>query len=119
MGMDDISISGPTTVAELAGNKIISGVIDASWLGIARAPITALHGGDAAANAVTLQGILSGEITDARRDLAIVNAAGGFVVADLAQNMNEGIMRAREQIESGRALAKLRDLQNFQPERSG
>ncbi|MEY2479686.1 MAG: anthranilate phosphoribosyltransferase [Verrucomicrobiota bacterium] len=118
-GMDDISTSGPTTVAELAGGKIISGVIDANWLGIPRAPIAAMRGGDAAANAATLLGILSGEITDARRDLAIVNAAGGFVVADLAQDMNEGIARAREQIESGRALAKLRELQNFQPARSG
>jgi anthranilate phosphoribosyltransferase len=117
MGMDDISTSGPTTVAELANNKIISGVIDASWLGIPRVPITALHGGDAAANAATLQGILAGEITDARRDLAIINAAGGFVVADLAENMNEGIAHAREAIDSGRALSKLRELQKFQPER--
>jgi anthranilate phosphoribosyltransferase len=54
---------------------------------------------------------LSGELTGAKRDLVIANAAAGFVVAGLARELNGGIALAREQIESGRALEKLRALQ--------
>jgi len=45
--------------------------------------------------------------------LVIANAAAGFVVAGLASEMNAGIAMAREQIASGRALEKLKALQNY------
>jgi anthranilate phosphoribosyltransferase len=64
-------------------------------------------------NAGYLEGILSGKIQGAKRDLTLVNAAGGFVVAGLCHDMSEGILRAREEIDSGRALEKLRALQQF------
>jgi anthranilate phosphoribosyltransferase len=48
-----------------------------------------------------------------KRDLAIVNGAGGFLVAALAHCLASGIELAREQIDSGRALEKLRALQNY------
>jgi len=110
-GMDDISISGATTLAELNDGRVSSAVVDCRWLGVPGSPLAALRGGDAKANAETLSGILSGEIADARRELALVNAAGGFVVAGLVHDLGDGIALAREQIESGRALQKLRALQ--------
>jgi anthranilate phosphoribosyltransferase len=64
-----------------------------------------------------VEGILSGATKGAKRDLAIVNAAGGFVVAGLARDMSDGIGLAREQIDSGRALEKLRGLQQFRATR--
>ena len=112
-GMDDISISGATTVAELADGKVSSAILDVSWLGIPRAAVGELQGGDARENAATIDGILSGKISGAKRDMTIVNAAGGFVVAGLARDLKEGIDLAREEIDSGRALEKLRALQNF------
>jgi anthranilate phosphoribosyltransferase len=112
-GMDDISTSGVTTFSELLNGKVTSGLIDPRWLNIPAAPLDDLRGGDAAENAGYLEGILSGEIRGAKRDLTMVNAAGGFVVAGLSRDMNEGLARAREQIDSGRALQKLRDLQQF------
>ena len=57
--------------------------------------------------------ILAGGETGPKRDLVIANAAAGFVVSGLASEMNGGIAMAREQIESGRALEKLKALQNF------
>jgi len=84
-----------------------------SWLGIPRAAVGELQGGDARENAVTVEGILAGKIAGAKRDMAIVNAAGGFVVAGLAKDIKEGIELAREEIDSGRALEKLRALQNL------
>ena len=112
-GMDDISISGVTTFAELANRKVTTGLIDPRWLNIPAAPLDELRGGDATENAGYLEGILSGKIQGAKRDLTLVNAAGGFVVAGLCNDMNEGLSRAREQIDSGRALEKLRALQDF------
>ena len=117
-GMDDISISGATTVAELNEGKVSSAILDVSWLGIPRASVAELQGGDARQNAETIEGILSGKVTGAKRDMAIVNAAGGFVVAGLAKDLKEGIDLAREELDSGRALEKLRALQSFRAKES-
>src|SRR5438876_2306806 len=117
-GMDDISISGATTVADLADGKVSSAMLDVSWLGIPRAAVGELQGGDARENAATIDGILSGKISGAKRDMTIVNAAGGFVVAGLARDLKEGIQLAREEIDSGRALEKLRALQNHRAKAS-
>jgi anthranilate phosphoribosyltransferase len=116
-GMDDISTSGATILAELLNGKVISGVIDARWLNIPSSELAALAGGDAAENAAHVMGILSGETKGAKRDLTIVNAARGFVVAGLARDMGEGIELARTQIDSGRALEKLRALQEFRADK--
>lgn len=112
-GMDNISTSGVTTLAELGEGRVSSAVIDCRWLGIAEASVDELRGGNAEANAATLLGILSGEVRGAKRDLVVANAAGGFVVAGLVHDMADGILMAREQIDSGRALEKLRALQNY------
>jgi anthranilate phosphoribosyltransferase len=60
-----------------------------------------------------LLGVLDGSIRGAKRDVVLLNAGAGFVVAGLARDLAEGIARAAEQIDSGHALAKLRALQNF------
>jgi anthranilate phosphoribosyltransferase len=118
VGIDDISISGATTIAELADNKITSAVLDVNWLGIPRAGIAELHGGDARESAATLEGILAGKIAGAKRDMTVANAGAGFVVAGLAPDLKDGIKLAREQIESGRALEKLGALQNYKSRRT-
>jgi len=112
-GMDDISTNGITTVADLANGKISSAVIDTRWLNIKESSLADLVGGEAEGNAAILEGILSGELKGAMRDLAAVNSAAGFVVAGRCHDLNEGIALAYEQIDSGRALEKLRALQNY------
>jgi anthranilate phosphoribosyltransferase len=112
-GMDDISICGPTTVVELENGKVTSAVLDTRWIGINPCPVEELAGGNAKENAAVLEGILSGEVKGPKREMAVANAAGGFVVAGLAREMNHGIALAREQIDNGKALKKLRALQEF------
>jgi anthranilate phosphoribosyltransferase len=119
VGMDDISISGATTVTELVETKVTSAVLDVNWLGIPRASVGELGGGDARENAATLEGILAGEITGPKRDMVIANAGGAFVAAGLAYDLKDGLRLARHAMESGRALEKLRALQNYKPRRSG
>ena len=111
--MDDVSTIGPTVIAEVNSGKITSAVLDTRWLGIPQATLPELTGGDARTNAETIVRILGGGETGPKHDLVIANAAAGFVVSGLASEMNGGIAMAREQIESGRALEKLRALQNF------
>ncbi len=110
-GMDDISTCGATTLGELRDGQVRSAVIDCRWLGIPEATPEELVGGDAPGNAQILTGILSGEVQGAKRDLAVVNAAGGFVAAGIARDMGEGIWLAKQQIDNGKALEKLRALQ--------
>jgi anthranilate phosphoribosyltransferase len=117
-GMDDISVCGATTVAELHDDKITSAILDVSWLGIPRVSAAELRGGDARENAATIEGILSANISGAKRDMTIVNAAGGFVVAGLAKDLRQGIELAREELDSGRALETLRALQNYRAKAS-
>lgn len=114
--MNNISTSGATVLMELLYGKMVSGLIDSRWLKIPAGALEELEGGDSRENAAHIEGILSGEIQGAKRDLALVNAAGGFVVAGLAHDMTEGIALAREQIDSGRALERLRGLQQFHAE---
>ena len=111
--MDDVSTIGPTVIAEVNSGKITSAVLDTRWLGIPQATLPELTGGDARTNAETIVRILGGGETGPKHDLVIANAAAGFVVSGLASEMNGGIAMAREQIESGRALEKLKALQNF------
>ncbi|PYM04854.1 MAG: anthranilate phosphoribosyltransferase [Verrucomicrobia bacterium] len=111
--MDDVSTIGPTVIAEVNSGKITSAVLDTRWLGIPQATLPELTGGDARTNAETIMRILGGGQTGPKHDLVIANAAAGFVVSGLASEMNGGIAMAREQIESGRALEKLKALQNF------
>jgi anthranilate phosphoribosyltransferase len=117
-GMDDISISGATTVAELGPHNFTSAVLDMSWLGVPRATVKELQGGDVKGNAATLEGILAGKIAGAKRDITVVNAAAGFVIAGLAPDLRHGIDMAGEQIDNGRALQKLRELQSFRSQTS-
>ena len=82
---------------------------------IVQASVSDLQGGDASENAETIEEILSGKIQGPKRDMTVVNAAGGLVVAGRAKDLKEGIQLAREEIDSGRALEKLRALQNYKP----
>src|ERR1700730_18447834 len=118
VGMDDISISGATTVTELVETKVTSAVLDVNWLGIPRASVAELGGGDARENAATLEGVLGGKNTGPKRDMVIANAGGAFVAAGLAYDLKDGIQLARQAMENGRALEKLRALQNYKPRRS-
>lgn len=111
--MDEISLTGPSAVREIVAGVIREGTIEPAALGLPLCALADLRGGDRRANAATLTAILDGTERGPKRDLVLLNAAAGFVVAGLAPDLASGLDRAREQIASRAALAKLRALQGF------
>ena len=66
-----------------------------------------LRGGDRVRNAAILTAILDGTERGPRRDIVLLNAAAGFVITRIAPDLPAGLALAREQIDTGAALAKL------------
>ncbi len=110
-GMDEVSASGPTTVAEFSADT--GGVevyeIVPEQVGIARGTLADIAGGTAAENADIVRWILEGEVSP-RRDVVTMNAAAALLAAGKATDLAEGVALARESIDSGRALAALERL---------
>ncbi|MBN9062357.1 MAG: anthranilate phosphoribosyltransferase [Rhizobiales bacterium 65-9] len=105
-GLDEITTTGPTRAIELKNGKIHAFTIDAEKLGLQRATIDDLKGGDAAYNAQALRAVLYGEKIP-YRDIALINAAAGLVVAGRATELEEGLALAAKAVDSGAAARTL------------
>jgi len=108
-GLDELSISGPSQLAEVRGETITLSTILPEDLGLHRAPIDSLQGGDAATNARILRSIFSGE-PGPRRDVVLLNAAAVLVTADLAPDLRSGLTLAAKTIDSGAVTALVANL---------
>jgi anthranilate phosphoribosyltransferase len=108
-GLDEITISGPTSVATLEKGKITTFEITPESVGLNRAKPEALRGGDAEHNAKALTDVLKGK-RNAFRDVAILNAAAGLVVAGRAKELKDGVAVATKSIDSGEAEGRLERL---------
>ena len=104
-GLDELSLLGPNKVSHLHEGSVRTYEFDATELGLSRASIDDLRGGDAAQNAEITRGILSGKITGAKRDAVLLNAA--FALSTECGDLPAGLQEANESIDSGRALAVL------------
>jgi anthranilate phosphoribosyltransferase len=109
-GLDEISLSGPTHVAEAHNNTVRCYDIAPGEFGLSTAPVSALSGGTATDNARLLQEVLSGK-PGPHRDIVVLNVAPALVAGGGAQTLAEGVERAVESIDSGAAAQKLADLQ--------
>jgi len=99
-GLDEIALSGPSEVAEVRDGAVKAYVVSPDEFGLVRAPMAALEGGDAQANAAILTSIFAGEMGP-RRDVVVLNAAAVLVTAGLAKDIVAGIELASETIASG------------------
>ncbi len=111
-GLDEITVSGPTFVAELSGGSVRTGKIVPEDFGVARAPLSALGGGDPARNAAILRSVLGGEPGPVR-DAVLINAAAALVAAGRVPDWCAGAALAAQSIDSGAAAAKLEALARF------
>ena len=105
-GLDEITTSGPTSVAALENGKIRTFEVTPEDAGLSRSKPEALRGGDAEFNAKALLDVLKGE-PGAYRDVSILNAAAALIVAGKAKDLKQGAMLATKSIESGEAEGRL------------
>ncbi|HTP76651.1 MAG TPA: anthranilate phosphoribosyltransferase [Rhizomicrobium sp.] len=105
-GLDEIAISGPTRVAELAEGKVTSREIVPEDAGLKRSPLAAIAGGTAVENAAALRRLFDSE-AGAYRDIVLINSAAALIVAGKAQDLKQGAALAAAAIDKGEARAKL------------
>jgi len=111
-GLDEITTTGPTRVSCADGAGVRTRNVEPEEFGVPRASLEQLRGGDAPANARLLLEVLEGRRGPCR-DVVLANASAALVLAGKAPNFAEGAERAAEQIDSGAALEKLRELIEF------
>ena len=111
-GLDEITITGPTRVAEVREGSVRSYEADPEEFGLQRAPLQAISGGDAAENAAIVRRVLQGEQSP-RRDVVLMNAAAALVAAGKAEHLRDGVSIAEQSIDSGDAGKKLKALIDF------
>ncbi len=111
-GLDEISLSGESLVAEVQHGGVRRHVVTPEDFGVSRAPLETLRGGSPQENAATIRRIFAGE-PGPRRDIVIVNAAAALVAADVAENFLDGTRRAGAALSSGAAEEKLSALAAF------
>jgi anthranilate phosphoribosyltransferase len=111
-GLDEVTITGPTRVAEVREGSVHTYEITPQEFGLESAGMEELSGGNAAQNAAIVRRILEGE-KSARRDIVLMNAAAAFVAAGKAEHLRGGAELAAGSIDSRRALQKLTALVGF------
>ena len=105
-GLDELTIADASIVHDVTASGIETYEVTPEQLGLERAPISTLVGGDAAHNAEILRAVLRGE-TGPRRDVVVLNAAAGILVADLAEDLASAADLARRAIDDGSATDQL------------
>ncbi len=111
-GLDEITITGPTRVAEVREGKVRGYEVTPEEFGMHRGSLDDISGGNAARNAGIIRDILAGQ-KSARRDVVLLNAAAALVVAGKADHLVEAAPLAARSIDSGAAAAKLAALVSF------
>jgi anthranilate phosphoribosyltransferase len=108
-GLDEVTTSGPTYVAELADGKVRSFELTPDEAGLKRVKAAELKGGEPALNAMALKAVLDA-MPGPFHDVAVLNAAAALVVAGKAKDVAEGTKLALKSVESGAARERLKKL---------
>jgi anthranilate phosphoribosyltransferase len=108
-GMDELTTTGETEVAEWRDGALRLFTITPEAVGLPRAALADITGGDPAFNAAALTALLDGQ-KGAYRDIVMLNAAAAFLVADKVETLREGVELAGAVLDDGRAKAALAGL---------
>lgn len=108
-GLDEITLSGPTWVAELNEGNISEFQIEPEQFGLQRADLTALRAATAQESRDIILAVLAGK-PGAATDSVTINAAAALYTAGVVNSLAEGVERARDAIKNGKARQKLTEL---------
>jgi len=105
-GLDEISLCGPTKVAELRDGAVKEYTVEPEQFDLKRCRLEELHGGNAEQSALIVRGVLDGKEGPAR-DVVLLNSGAAVYVSGRAGTIQDGIRLAAESIDSGKARQKL------------
>jgi len=105
-GLDDLTVTGESTVFEVRANKVTRRTVTPFDLGVSKHDYNDIKGGTPEENAQILREVLRGEGPSAVRDLIVANAGAGLYVTGLASSLKQGSELAAKAIDSGEAAAK-------------
>jgi anthranilate phosphoribosyltransferase len=111
-GLDEVTITGPTRIAEVREGNVRSYEVTPEEFGMKRARLEDISGGNAETNAAIIRDILAGT-ESSRRDVVLLNAAAVLVAAGRADHLGDALPLAGQSIDSGAAAAKLEALVRF------
>ena len=111
-GLDEITTTGPTHVAEVRHGEVRSYQLEPERFGLRRARLEDLAGGTPEENAAALRRVFGGEDSPLF-EVTALNAGAAVYVSGLADTLEEGLERARTALASGAAAAKLEELRSF------
>ena len=111
-GMDELTTTAKSWAASLENGKVREIEIAPEDVGVKRASLKELKGGDAVHNAEAIKGVLRGE-KSAFRDIVVLNSAAALMVAGKAKDLGDGARIAAEAIDSGKASHALATLQRI------
>ncbi len=114
-GIDEVSIAGPTLIADCREGRVSTYTICPEDLGLCRAPRECLAGGPPEENARIVESVLKGE-HGPRRDMVILNAAAALTAAGRAPTLRDAVPLAAEALDSGAAYEKLQRLRRLSTE---
>ncbi len=109
-GLDEVSITAPTTVMHVRNGTVTRERIDPRQLGIAETSLEALTPADLDHAAAMVRGVLDASDTGPARDMSLLNAAATLVVADVTPTITDGMQLAAQSVDSGAAAATLAKL---------
>jgi anthranilate phosphoribosyltransferase len=106
-GLDEITVTGPTLVAEVSGGEVSEYEVSPEEMGLGRHEPDGLLGGDARTNARILRDVFSGEERGAARDVVLANSGAAIYVSGYAESLPDGVRLAEDSIETGAASKAL------------
>ncbi|MBD2423288.1 anthranilate phosphoribosyltransferase [Cyanobium sp. FACHB-13342] len=114
-GLDEASLAGVNALRLVEAGSVRADQLDPETLGLQRAPIDALAGGDLSTNRSILEAVLQGRGSQAQADVVALNAALVLWAAGLADSVAEGLVQARQALASGQAWSALERLRAALP----
>lgn len=108
-GMDEISFTGDTYVAELKNGAVQEYIVNPKQFGLSLYDLASIKVSNADESKAMIIDVLSGK-TGAARDIVLLNAGAAIYVAGLTPSLQDGIATATEMLDSGKALQKLQEL---------
>lgn len=111
-GLDEITVTGKTKVAELKNGKVQEYEIDVEDY-FQKRDLADLKGGNSKENAEIMRKILSGEEKGAKREIVLMNSGVVLYLSGIAESIKEGILLAEDAVDSGKAINKLAEYIDF------